>query len=541
MSSHPPSPINPFFNPSFANARQANLSSSPPSPLAPPQAPFHSDFATPIRGRPRTHSVSSLSNYVLKQPTSPLVHSSNTDQDFSSGPNPIDISTPSRSFARRPSLVPSSTLSSFQLSPISINSGNKAPNYPRQPTHASRKSLTDNWYDSSPVAPTHSRQQSRRLSVGFGPGSDLPFGSFVGSFEESILSGRMSTTPSKPLNFLAQIGVLGLGKCKPSLKCPTHVTIPFPAYFYSVGDYDSPSPYVGQIDLETALAEKKSSKGFADGGYRIPQKGQLQIVIKNPNKTAVKLFLVPYDLKDMVPGTKTFIRQKSYSADLIQEFRQANTTSVPLTPGTAKKQRDREREALRYMIHLHICSPAKGRFYLHRTIRVVFANRVPDGKEKLRNEVQQPEPKYSPWKSGRLPAASTGNSGAEESGEYATPTTTRRRRASSLMFSLAADGIAVPPHLPPPPVKLEPAAAPQEDCNREQQQPSADTVSPSRSSFGSASSGGYEKLSVYSGSSGRSELGQGLLTKKLKSLDVHGSVHPEDGDGDTPMLDGFIS
>ena len=37
-------------------------------------------------------------------------------------------------------------------------------------------------------------------------------------------------------------------------------------------------------------------------------------MIKNPNKTAVKLFLVPYDLSDMEAGQKTFIRQRSYSA-----------------------------------------------------------------------------------------------------------------------------------------------------------------------------------------------------------------------------------
>ncbi|CRK38422.1 hypothetical protein BN1723_015326 [Verticillium longisporum] len=42
--------------------------------------------------------------------------------------------------------------------------------------------------------------------------SDPRHASMVGSYEESILRGRMSTNPSKPLDFLAQIGVLGLGK-----------------------------------------------------------------------------------------------------------------------------------------------------------------------------------------------------------------------------------------------------------------------------------------------------------------------------------------
>lgn len=35
---------------------------------------------------------------------------------------------------------------------------------------------------------------------------------------------------------------------------------------------------------------------------------------------------------------------------------------------------------------------------MYDNIRVVFANRVPDGKEKLRNETQLPHPKYSPYK-----------------------------------------------------------------------------------------------------------------------------------------------
>jgi hypothetical protein len=211
----------------------------------------------------------------------------------------------------------------------------------------------------------------------------LPFGSFVGSYEESILNGRMSTTPSRPLNFLAQIGVLGIGKCKQSLRCPPHVSLPFPAYFYSVGDYDSPSPYVGQIDLDSLSLSATNPAGIPGGAYRIPQRGQLQIVIKNPNKTAVKLFLVPYDLRDMEPGTKTFIRQKSYSVG---------------EKGIDNVEKEKEKDSLRYLIHIHIVSPSRGRYYLFKSLRVVFANRVPDGKERLRNETLWPEPKYSPWK-----------------------------------------------------------------------------------------------------------------------------------------------
>ncbi|CAK7567657.1 MAG: hypothetical protein SEPTF4163_005625, partial [Sporothrix epigloea] len=329
--------------------------------------------------------------------------------------------------------------------------------------------------------------------------------SLVGSYEESILRGRMSTNPSKPLDFLAQIGVLGLGaKCKPSLRCPAHVTLPFTAVFYSYATTsysrstaeDGPSPYVGMVDLENGLpslgAEQRAKrkavmpsrqmslharashateptvssipveedvamedtrvverlnlseaevhkpvtsasrshkrrphgiKAPPGGSYRIPEQGQLQIIIKNQNKTAVKLFLIPYDLKDMEPGKKTFIRQRSYSAGSIID-------NMPVTNGASS-----ERPVLRYLIHLHICCPSRGRYYLYKSIRVVFANRVLDGKENLRNELSFPEPLYSPYKPIRvmpptpsLPGGSGSHAGLAAENAY-------RRRSSGFSFS----------------------------------------------------------------------------------------------------------
>jgi len=301
----------------------------------------------------------------------------------------------------------------------------------------------------------------------------------VGSYEESILRGRMSTTPSKPLDFMAQIGVLGLGKCKASLRCPAHVTLPFSAVFYSYASTshgrtkmeDGPSPYVGQVDLENGLPDpqgeqrakrkmqsrypelgiedgdmdledgmlggpeadarkatrrkrrSRSPKAPPGGRYRIPEKGQLQIIIKNQNKTAVKLFLVPYDLAGMEPGTKTFIRQRSYSSGAIID-------NVP----DLKDSGPADRPILRYLIHLHICCPSKGRHYLYKSIRVVFANRVPDGKEKLHNEVTYPEPRFTPYKPVRVmlpPAAS-----AQPGGPAATLAAEKafRRRSSGFSF-----------------------------------------------------------------------------------------------------------
>lgn len=280
----------------------------------------------------------------------------------------------------------------------------------------------------------------------------------MGSYEESILRGRMSTAPSKPLLFVAQIGVLGLGNCKPHLRCPDHVSVAFPAVFYSYGKAhlggrspaieDGPSPYVGLVDLENSLETPKQNRRnrpteshdrgidmriaspgapsrYLDqvrhlgptrcttveappgGRYRIPRKGQLQIVIKNPNKTAVKLFLVPYDLTGMEAGQRTFIRQRSYSTGPILE--------MPLHDGPRPPSSVIERPTLRYLIHLHICCPSRGRYFLYKSIRVVFANRVPDGKERLRNEIQLPEPRWMSYRPTASPSASRNSIQGESS------------------------------------------------------------------------------------------------------------------------------
>ncbi|OKL64068.1 hypothetical protein UA08_00782 [Talaromyces atroroseus] len=410
--------------------------------------------------RSRAPSLGSFSSsYVLKAPTSPLVYqANNTDLDFSPKLESVDFTTNSNKNSRRRTLPPETFMQlrnsppsqsrNFNLSRsfATVQGGEGLRHQAYQPHRSPACSLQP---ASSPQTPFRLRRPS--LSSDLSPRIHA---SMVGSYEESILRGRMSTTPSKPLDFTAKIGVLGKGKCKANLRYPPHVTVPFPAVFYSyptsgagrsISD-DSPSPYVGLIDLENSLPRGDSSSGsnrnrnpktsdlpgnnhsstlipssdFSEchkherrsgrtdvvkappgGAYRIPQRGQLQIVIKNPNKTAVKLFLVPYDLDGMEPGTKTFIRQRSYSAgpiiDMPLTARKNLGTDRPeasLNPTNDPK----DKPTLRYLIHLNICCPAKGRFYLYSTIRVVFANRVPDGKEKLRNEIQYPEPRYSPYK-----------------------------------------------------------------------------------------------------------------------------------------------
>ena len=168
----------------------------------------------------------------------------------------------------------------------------------------------------------------------------------------------MSTNPSKPSLFFADIGVLATETCKSSLRCPPHIVIPFEAFYYNISEYDFPVPYVGNINLRDWISENKNdhnnwkslskdqnkvyknntiteneinrtrdkskiqqniddkfkncSKLKKNLGYRLPLKGQLQIIIKNANKNVIKAFLLPYDLRDMPPKSKTFVRQKYY-------------------------------------------------------------------------------------------------------------------------------------------------------------------------------------------------------------------------------------
>ncbi|PHH64436.1 hypothetical protein CDD81_4657 [Ophiocordyceps australis] len=305
---------------------------------------------------------------------------------------------------------------------------------------------------SSPHTPAPAR--ARRPSLGSHV-SPMQHASMVGSYEESILRGRMSTTPSKPFDFVAQIGVLGRAKPSSSLVCPPHVTLEFPAVYYKYSTtplglaqpHDGPSPYVGLIDLENGLpnaqesrAKRKAQTRHADalpskrpassprappgGSYRIPEKGQLQIIVKNQNKTAVKLFLVPYDLTGMEPTTKTFIRQRSYSSALHHA-----PDGLPSRP------------ILRYLVHVHICCPAKGRFYLYKSIRIVFANRVVDAKETLRNETTWPEPRFAPYKPLRVmhpPAAASALLAADKA--------SRRRSLGVLGPPPTTFGHDLPPH-----------------------------------------------------------------------------------------------
>lgn len=286
---------------------------------------------------------------------------------------------------------------------------------------------------SASASPTHSRRR-RSLTLSGGPAGATPAaspvrsGAFVGSYEHSLLAGRLSAPPSRPLPFLCALGVLGSADAPARLRCPAHLTAPFDAHFYepaptaapsasgsvplrrSTGSRES-SPWVGAIELDplfhAQLADPATRHLPRFPGYRVPAAGQVQLVIRNhapdSGHAALKLFLVPYDVTGLDRGGrggKTFVRQKSYAVG-------------------GEGEGDKDRGRLRYAVHLQFgCPPAgaarnkgkgkgKGKavdgesavepaYYVYSTIRVVFGSKARDAGEKLRVVAEGPDGTIDP-------------------------------------------------------------------------------------------------------------------------------------------------
>ncbi|XP_040269874.1 protein FAM214A isoform X1 [Bufo bufo] len=184
----------------------------------------------------------------------------------------------------------------------------------------------------------------RQLSCSAPP---TPCLSLLGNFEESVLNYRLEPLGTVK-GFTADVGASGIF-------CPTHMTLPVRVSFFSVSEDNAPSPYMGNITLES----------LGKRGYRIPPSGTIQVTLFNPNKTVVKMFVVKYDLQEMPPNRQTFLRQRTFSVPVKRDKKAAVPENITRT----------EERTLRYLIHLRFQSSKSGKIYLHKDVRLLFSRK----------------------------------------------------------------------------------------------------------------------------------------------------------------------
>lgn len=86
-------------------------------------------------------------------------------------------------------------------------------------------------------------------------------------------------------------------------------------------------------------------------GYSIPRKGTVQATLLNPQGLVVRMFVVPYDLRDMPIMHQTFIRQRVLAFDERLAAHSDGTAATACGLTTGEQMR-----LLRYAIHLRYVS-----------------------------------------------------------------------------------------------------------------------------------------------------------------------------------------
>ncbi|EDX06644.1 GD25893 [Drosophila simulans] len=182
----------------------------------------------------------------------------------------------------------------------------------------------------------------------------------LGNLEESLLQRRLMPK-IEVMGFKLQLGASGGF-------CPTQLTIPAVSYFYELHGETLSTPYLCEIRLPRK-------------GYSVPRSGTVQATLLNPMGTVVRMFVIPYDMRDMPPLHRTFIRQRILAEELSQE--QDKGHKVPRSPtvtSTTSKLGHfisaEQMKRLRYSIHLRFQTSRSGRLCLHTDIRLLISRRT---------------------------------------------------------------------------------------------------------------------------------------------------------------------
>ncbi|XP_017020042.1 protein Atossa [Drosophila kikkawai] len=188
----------------------------------------------------------------------------------------------------------------------------------------------------------------------------------LGNLEESLLQRRLMPK-IEVMGFKLQLGASGGF-------CPTQLTIPAMSYFYELQGETLSTPYLCEIRLPRK-------------GYSVPRTGTVQATLLNPMGTVVRMFVIPYDMRDMPALHRTFIRQRILAEELGKDEEEDKTgkpaQQVPRSP-TASSTTSKlghfitaeQMKRLRYSIHLRFQTSRSGRLSLHTDIRLLISRRT---------------------------------------------------------------------------------------------------------------------------------------------------------------------
>ncbi|XP_036331576.1 serine-rich adhesin for platelets [Rhagoletis pomonella] len=141
----------------------------------------------------------------------------------------------------------------------------------------------------------------------------------LGNLEESLLQKRLMPKV-EVMGFKVLLGASGGF-------CPTQLTIPAAAYFYELHGEALSTPYVCDIRLPRK-------------GYSVPRSGTVQATLLNPMGTVVRMFVIPYDMRDMPPLHQTFIRQRILAEASTHEATTQNVQPSQQSVNIVEQQND---------------------------------------------------------------------------------------------------------------------------------------------------------------------------------------------------------